>query len=60
MDLLPLTDVKTRLSNLVDQVNDDHEPVVVTKHGRPVAALIPIAEFDRLYGAIRLVPEAEK
>ncbi len=60
MDFLPLTDVKTRLSGLVDQVNEDHEPVVLTKHGRPVAALIPIAEFDRLYGAVRVVPEAEK
>lgn len=32
---------KTRLSRLIDQVNAGEE-VVITRHGRPVARLVPI------------------
>lgn len=34
---------KTQLSRLVDQVNAGEE-VVITRHGRPVARLVPIAD----------------
>lgn len=33
---------KTQLSRLIDQVNAGEE-VVITRHGRPVARLVPVA-----------------
>lgn len=39
-------DAKTRLSYLLDQV-ERGDCIVITRHGRPVAQLVPYIEFDR-------------
>lgn len=45
---------KTQLSRLVDQVNAGEE-VVITRHGRPVARLVPAAQEtpSRKLGTLR-------
>jgi prevent-host-death family protein len=44
---------KTQLSRLVDQVNAG-EDVVITRHGRPVARLVPVAgRPQRRLGALK-------
>lgn len=45
---LPLSEVKTRLPELVAAVQEREEEVVVTKHGRPAAILMNIEEYARL------------
>ena len=45
---LPLSEVKTRLPELVAGVDEREEEVVVTKNGRPAAILINIQEYERL------------
>ena len=40
---------KAKCLQLMDQVNETHIPIVITKHGVPIAKLIPIEE-----GAISL------
>jgi prevent-host-death family protein len=39
-------DAKNRLSQLLDQV-EHGESFVITRHGRPVAQLVPYIAFDR-------------
>jgi len=39
-------DAKTRLSHLLDQV-EQGDSIIITRHGRPVAQLVPYIEFDR-------------
>lgn len=39
-------EAKTHLSNLLDQV-ERGEQIVITKHGRPIAKLMPMANVDR-------------
>ena len=39
---LPLSEVKTRLPELVAGVDEREEEVVVTKNGRPAAVLVKI------------------
>ena len=39
-------EAKNRLSELLDAAENGEE-VVITKHGRPVAKLVPIGGFDR-------------
>ena len=48
---LPLSEVKTRLPELVTGVEEREEEVVVTKNGRPAAVLINVQEYARL-GAV--------
>jgi len=45
---LSLSEVKTRLPELVAGVQEREEEVVVTKNGRPAAILINVDEYARL------------
>lgn len=45
---LPLSEVKTRLPELVTGVQEREKEVVVTKNGRPAAILINVDEYARL------------
>jgi len=42
---------KTKCLALMDEVHSKRETIVITKHGRPVAKLVPAnAEVDEIYG----------
>lgn len=46
--ILPISDVKTRLPELVTGVEEREEEVVVTRKGKPAAVLVNYAEYERL------------
>ena len=46
MKILPLSEVKTRLSELVDIVERRDESVTVTRGGKPVAVIVSKDEFE--------------
>ena len=47
-ETLSLSSVKARLSELVDRVQGQHDRVIVTRNGRPVAVLISQDDLDGL------------
>ncbi len=44
--ILSLSEVKMRLSELVDAVSATDDVVVITKHGRPAAVLVSADEYE--------------
>ena len=46
MKTLSLSEAKSRLSGLVDEVERRDEEVVITKNGRPAAVLVSPDEYD--------------
>ena len=46
MKTLPLSEVKTRLSGLVNSVTDTDEEIVITTNGRPKAVIVSYDEFE--------------
>lgn len=47
---------KSDCLKLIDAMNRDHEPVVVTRHGKPVARLVPVETNEgrqSLFGAMK-------
>ena len=48
MQTLALTDVKTHLSALVDEVADTQGRVTITRHGRPAAVIVSVEELQEL------------
>jgi len=48
MKTMPLSEVKMKLSALVDQVQTSDEEVMITKNGRPAAILVSPDEFEGL------------
>jgi antitoxin YefM len=45
---MALKDVKNHLSEVVDQVEREHERVVITKHGRPAAVVVSVDDLESL------------
>lgn len=54
---LPLGEVKTHLSELVGRVNDHHERVTVTVHGRPSAVLVSVEDLERLEETLAILSD---
>ena len=46
MQVLSLSEVKMKLSEIVDRVHSTDEEIVITKNGRPAAVMISPDEFD--------------
>ena len=45
---------KTHCLAVIDEVNAKHETVVITKHGKPMAKLVPVVEEpDSIFGFMR-------
>ena len=48
MESIPLTKAKARFSALVDRLIHLKTKIVITKHGKPVATLVPYEDWERL------------
>ena len=46
-DLVPLTDLKVNPGRVVKHVNDVHRPVLLTSHGRGVAVVQSLADYEK-------------
>jgi len=45
---VPVREFRSRLSELLSDVADRRDHVLVTRNGKPVAALVPIDEYEAL------------
>ena len=52
---MALKDVKNRLSEVVDQVEREHDRVVITKHGRPAAVLVSVDDLASLEETLEIM-----
>jgi antitoxin YefM len=57
--ILPISEVKARLPELVTGVEDREEEVVVTRNGKPAAVLVNYAEYERLKETIDVLSDPE-
>jgi len=47
MKTVPLSEAKSQLSGLVEQVRSLDDQIVITRNGRPAAVLVSAEEFER-------------
>jgi len=50
---------KARCLALLDEVQEHRTTIVVTKHGRPVAKLVPLDEPKPTVGSVTLLAESD-
>lgn len=50
-DIRPISDLKAKGSEIVTQAADTGRPVVLTRHGRGVAVVLAVDEYERLQQA---------
>ncbi len=55
MKTLPLSEVKAKLSGLVDEIAKRDERVVITKHGRPAAMLLSMKDIEGLEATLDIM-----
>ncbi len=56
---VPLSEARARLSELMDELERRHEHVVITRKGRPVAVLVPSAEYDALEETMEILHDED-
>jgi antitoxin YefM len=62
MTVLPLSEVKARLSEIADQVASTHERVQITKNGREYVVLLAAEDLESIEATLELLsdPEAQR
>ena len=56
---LPLAEIKKRLSEIVDRVEEHHERVVLTRNGRPAAVILSPDDLESLEETLDILSDPE-
>lgn len=57
--IVPLTEARSKLSELLDEIESRHEHVVITRKGRPVAVMFSSAEHEALEESLEILQDEE-
>lgn len=57
--ILPLNEVKAKLSEMVGRARDHHEDIVISVHGEPAAVLMSMYEYESLKETLEILSDAE-
>ena len=55
--IMPISEVKTRLPELVSGVAEREEEIVVTRNGKPAAVLVNYDEYERLKDTLEVLSD---
>jgi antitoxin YefM len=56
-DIRPLSEFRAGVASFVRQVNETRRPMVLTQHGRGVAVLVDIREFETMRERLALLED---
>ncbi|MGL4176537.1 MAG: type II toxin-antitoxin system Phd/YefM family antitoxin [Dermatophilaceae bacterium] len=59
MTTLPLSEVKTRLSEIAEEVAATHERVQITKNGRDYVVLLAAEDLESIEATLELIGDAD-
>ncbi len=54
---LPLSEVKAKLSEVVDEVATTHDRVTVTRNGRPVVVLVSVDDLEAMEETVAILSD---
>ncbi len=50
-----VTTLKRQATAILSELNRDHNPVLVTEHGRPAAYLVDVASYERQQARLQIL-----
>ncbi|MGH2723799.1 MAG: type II toxin-antitoxin system Phd/YefM family antitoxin [Actinomycetota bacterium] len=56
---VPFTEARAKLSELLDELERQHEHVVITRNGRPAGVLVPVEEQEALEETLEILQDEE-
>jgi len=57
--VVPFTEARARLTELLDEVNERHEHVVITRNGRPAGVVLSSDEYEALAETLEVLADDE-
>ncbi len=55
--VLPLSEIKARLSEVIDEIVTTHERVTVTRNGRPVAVVLSADDLEAIEETVAILSQ---
>jgi antitoxin YefM len=59
METLPITEVKTRLTEVVVQVEKQRDRILITRNGKPAALLVSVGEWESINETLDVLSDPE-
>jgi len=56
---VPFSEARARLTDLVDEVEQKHEHIVITRNGRPVVVVLSSDEYEALQETLEILDDEE-
>ena len=56
-DIKPMSEFRSGVASFLKQVHDTKRPLVITQHGKGVAVLLDVAEFEAMQDRIELLED---
>jgi prevent-host-death family protein len=57
--IVPFTEARSNLTELLDEVEDRHEHVLITRNGRPAAVMLSADEYESLEETLEILDDKE-
>jgi prevent-host-death family protein len=58
-DIRPMSEFRSGVASFIKQVHDTKRPLVITQHGKGVAVLLDVGEYEVMQEKIELYEELE-
>ncbi|MEW5950240.1 MAG: type II toxin-antitoxin system Phd/YefM family antitoxin [Thermodesulfobacteriota bacterium] len=58
-DIKPLSEVRIGIANYIKQVRDTKRPVIITQHGKGVAVLLDVSEYENMQERLELLTDVQ-
>ncbi|OQW98561.1 MAG: prevent-host-death family protein [Desulfobacteraceae bacterium A6] len=58
-DIKSLSEVRTGIANFIKQVHDTKRPVIITQHGKGVAVLLDVHEYEAMQEKLELLTDVQ-
>ncbi len=55
--MVPFSEARAKLSELLDELERRHEHVIITRNGRPAAVLVPAGEHEVLEETLEILQD---
>ena len=58
-DIKPMSEFRTGIASFLKQVHDTKRPLVITQHGKGVAVLLDVSEYESMQEKIELLEDIQ-
>ena len=58
-DIRPMSEFRTGIASFLKQVHDTKRPLVITQHGKGVAVLLDVAEYEAMQEKLELLQDLQ-